>query len=71
MLRAYHNYPGMAGFCVSGIFCAALTSISSAVNSLAAVTIEDFVKPICGSRGWAKDEIAARLSKCFGIYCIT
>lgn len=68
MLRAYHNIPGMAGFCVSGIFCAALTSISSAVNSLAAVTIEDFVKPICGSRGWAKEEVAAKLSKCFAFF---
>ncbi|KAG8201772.1 hypothetical protein JTE90_012830 [Oedothorax gibbosus] len=48
-MRSLGAYPGAAGFCVSGIFCAALSSISSAVNSLAAVTHQDCVTPMCNA----------------------
>ncbi|XP_076359006.1 sodium-coupled monocarboxylate transporter 1-like [Tachypleus tridentatus] len=36
--------PGLPGLFVSGIFSGALSTVSSGVNSLAAVTLEDFVK---------------------------
>lgn len=39
------SYPGVPGLFVSGIFSATLSTISSAVNSLAAVTLEDYIKP--------------------------
>lgn len=41
-----HNLPGMAGLFVSGIFSASLSTVSAALNSLAAVTLEDYVKPL-------------------------
>ncbi|XP_037935642.1 putative sodium-dependent multivitamin transporter [Teleopsis dalmanni] len=37
---------GLAGLFISGIFCASLSTISSAINSLAAVTLEDYIKPL-------------------------
>ncbi|XP_033609452.1 putative sodium-dependent multivitamin transporter isoform X2 [Cryptotermes secundus] len=39
------NMPGLAGLFVAGIFSGSLSTVSSAVNSLAAVTIEDYLKP--------------------------
>lgn len=36
---------GLAGLVVSGIFAASLSTISAALNSLAAVTLQDYVRP--------------------------
>lgn len=38
--------PGASGLFVSGIFSGCLSTVSSALNSLAAVTVEDYLKPI-------------------------
>ena len=38
------DYPGFPGFFVAGCFSGALSSVSGGLNSLAAVTLEDFVK---------------------------
>lgn len=40
------HMPGISGLFVSGIFCASLSTISSAISSLAAVTLEDYLKPL-------------------------
>ncbi|GBO36627.1 hypothetical protein AVEN_224593-1, partial [Araneus ventricosus] len=37
----------LPGLFVSGIFSGALSSVSSALNGMAAVTVEDFLKPYC------------------------
>lgn len=37
--------PGMAGLFVAGVFSAALSSLSTGLNSLAAVFLEDYIKP--------------------------
>lgn len=39
------HIPGLSGLFVSGIFSGSLSSISSAISSLSAVTIEDYIKP--------------------------
>lgn len=36
--------PGLTGLFVSGIFSASLSTVSAAINSLAAVTLEDYIK---------------------------
>ncbi|GFR09668.1 putative sodium-dependent multivitamin transporter [Trichonephila clavata] len=38
--------PGLPGLFVAGVFSASLSSVSSAINSLAAVTVEDFLHPV-------------------------
>ncbi|GFU22031.1 putative sodium-dependent multivitamin transporter [Nephila pilipes] len=40
------NLPGLPGLCICGIFSATLSTVSSAINCLASVTSEDFLKPI-------------------------
>jgi sodium-coupled monocarboxylate transporter 8/12 len=40
------HIPGLTGLFCSGIFSASLTTISSCLNSLAAVTLEDYFKPL-------------------------
>lgn len=39
------NIPGFAGLFIAGIFSASLSSLSTALNSAAAVVLEDFWKP--------------------------
>lgn len=46
VVDALGHIPGLAGLFVSGIFSAGLSSISSSLNSLAAITLEDYFKPL-------------------------
>ncbi|XP_058824324.1 putative sodium-dependent multivitamin transporter [Topomyia yanbarensis] len=46
VVDAMGNIPGLPGLFVSGIFSASLSTVSAALNSLAAVTLEDYLKPI-------------------------
>lgn len=39
------KYPGMPGLFVAGIFSAALSSLSTCLNAMAAVVLEDFYRP--------------------------
>ncbi|KAI9589534.1 putative sodium-dependent multivitamin transporter [Glossina fuscipes] len=70
------HLPGMAGLFVSGIFSGSLSTISSAISSLAAVTLEDYIKPTLTWRkhGQLNDEKYAYYSKLlsviYGTLCI-
>ena len=44
------DFPGVPGLFIAGIFSASLSTVSATLNSLAAVILEDFVKPICKAR---------------------
>ncbi|XP_021948921.1 sodium-coupled monocarboxylate transporter 1 [Folsomia candida] len=39
------NYPGLPGLLVAGLTCGSLSSVSSALNALPAIIVEDYVKP--------------------------
>ncbi|KAH8310912.1 hypothetical protein KR044_003467 [Drosophila immigrans] len=40
------SIPGLSGMFVAGVFSAALSSLSTGLNSLAAVFLEDYIKPL-------------------------
>ncbi|XP_059148788.1 sodium-coupled monocarboxylate transporter 1-like [Physella acuta] len=52
--------PGLPGLFVSSLFSGALSSVSSMLNSLAAVTWEDFMKPYMKN---VKDDKATKITK--------
>lgn len=58
-------YPGIPGLFVSGIFSGALSTVSSGVNSLAAVTLEDVVKRHIKNN--MSDRFATNLTKCLAV----
>ncbi|KAH8382223.1 hypothetical protein KR009_002454, partial [Drosophila setifemur] len=45
VIRSVGNVPGLVGLFVAGIFSAALSSLSTALNSLSGVILADFVEP--------------------------
>ncbi|KAK7096189.1 hypothetical protein V1264_005513 [Littorina saxatilis] len=44
------NFPGLPGLFIACLFSGALSSVSSCLNALAAVTWQDFLKPFLGHR---------------------
>ncbi|XP_017851041.1 sodium-coupled monocarboxylate transporter 1 isoform X2 [Drosophila busckii] len=44
VMETLGDYPGLPGIFVAGVFSAALSSLSTGLNSLSAVVLEDFVK---------------------------
>lgn len=44
VLDTMSNFPGISGLFAAGIFSGSLSTVSGALNSLAAVTIEDYLK---------------------------
>ncbi|XP_064627909.1 sodium-coupled monocarboxylate transporter 1-like isoform X2 [Lineus longissimus] len=46
VLEIFHKLPGIAGLFMACVFSAALSTVSSGLNSLATVVLEDLVKPI-------------------------
>ncbi|XP_076678763.1 putative sodium-dependent multivitamin transporter [Andrena cerasifolii] len=62
------RFPGLTGLFISGIFSASLSTISAMLNSLAAVALEDYVKPVCKKIGMEfPTEKATLIGKVLGI----
>lgn len=45
VMDVLRDYPGLPGLFIAGIFAASLSTLSTSLNSLAAVTMEDIYKP--------------------------
>lgn len=71
-MKSLSSYPGLPGIIIAGIFSGALSSVSSFVNSLAAVTLEDYVKPFFRERMSEKSEVMVTkfLALFFGLLCV-
>ncbi|GFQ96147.1 sodium-coupled monocarboxylate transporter 2 [Trichonephila clavata] len=63
----------MTGLCIAGIFSGSLSTISSALNSLATVTVMDFIHPFSSSIRQSETKsifTAKALSFSYGLICI-
>jgi len=65
------SMPGLPGLAVAGIFSGSLSTVSSAINSLAAVTLEDYIRPCFKSISDQSVSILVKfLALLFGGLCI-
>ncbi|KAH8294033.1 hypothetical protein KR054_007652, partial [Drosophila jambulina] len=46
VVQSLSTFPGVPGMFVAGVFSAALSSLSTGMNSLAAVFLEDYIRPL-------------------------
>ncbi|KAG8182495.1 hypothetical protein JTE90_020411 [Oedothorax gibbosus] len=68
--NAMSHLPGLPGLCIAGIFSASLSTVSSAINSLAAVTYEDFLGPLLPVTKNKPVMWTKLLSLLYGVTCI-
>ncbi|XP_070610890.1 sodium-coupled monocarboxylate transporter 1-like [Erythrolamprus reginae] len=71
VLNILEYYPGVPGLFVAGIYSASLSSLSTSINALATVTLEDFIKPYFTLSEEKLSYIAMGISLLFGIACLS
>ncbi|XP_028027941.1 sodium-coupled monocarboxylate transporter 1-like isoform X1 [Bombyx mandarina] len=73
VMDVFADWEGMPGIFIAGVFSAALSSLSTGLNSMAAVVLEDFWKPFCKVPTPKQSQIIVRLVViilgciCFGL----
>ncbi|KAG8199451.1 hypothetical protein JTE90_000318 [Oedothorax gibbosus] len=73
IISRLHSIPGLTGLCIAGIFSGSLSTMSSALNSLATVTVVDFVQPAIPSLTEFRTVTIAKflvISLFYGLLCI-
>uniref|UniRef100_A0A8C7I573 Sodium-dependent multivitamin transporter n=1 Tax=Oncorhynchus kisutch TaxID=8019 RepID=A0A8C7I573_ONCKI len=72
VMDVFRDLPGLPGLFVACLFSGALSTISSAFNSLATVTMEDLIKPFCPAMTEAKATLLSKgLALAYGLVCLT
>ncbi|KAM3587840.1 uncharacterized protein V6R79_015006 [Siganus canaliculatus] len=64
------DYPGLPGLFVAAAYSGSLSTVSSSVNALAAVTVEDLIKPHTNMSETHLAWISKGLSLIYGVLCI-
>ncbi|XP_048467808.1 sodium-coupled monocarboxylate transporter 1-like [Rhincodon typus] len=64
------DYPGVPGLFVAAAYSGTLSTVSSSINALAAVTVEDIIKPFISLSEQKLSWVTKGLSFLFGIICI-
>ncbi|XP_041716428.1 sodium-dependent multivitamin transporter-like [Coregonus clupeaformis] len=71
VMDVFRDLPGLPGLFVACLFSGALSTISSAFNSLATVTMEDLIKPYCPAMTEAKATLLSKgLAFAYGLVCL-
>ncbi|NXL70015.1 SC5A8 protein, partial [Leptocoma aspasia] len=71
VLDIMHDFPGMPGLFVASAYSGTLSTVSSSINALAAVTVEDLIKPYFKSLSERKlSWISMGMSLFYGGVCI-
>uniref|UniRef100_A0A8D0C9P7 Sodium-coupled monocarboxylate transporter 1 n=1 Tax=Salvator merianae TaxID=96440 RepID=A0A8D0C9P7_SALMN len=71
VLDIFNDFPGMPGLFVASAYSGTLSTVSSSINALAAVTVEDLIKPYFTSLGERKlSWISKGMSLFYGGVCI-
>ncbi|XP_034017568.1 solute carrier family 5 member 6a [Thalassophryne amazonica] len=71
VMDVFRDLPGLSGLFVACLFSGALSTISSAFNSLATVTMEDLIKPNFPAMTEAKATLLSKsLALVYGLVCL-
>ncbi|NWR02882.1 SC5A8 protein, partial [Paradoxornis webbianus] len=71
VLDILHDFPGVPGLFVASAYSGTLSTVSSSINALAAVTVEDLIKPYFKSLSEKKlSRISMGMSLFYGGVCI-
>ncbi|XP_032902668.1 sodium/iodide cotransporter-like [Amblyraja radiata] len=71
VLDIFRDYPGVPGLFLAGAFSGTLSTVSTSINAMAAVTLEDIIKPRV--KTWSERRlilISKGLSLLYGLACI-
>lgn len=71
--ESFQHIPGLTGLFVSGILSGSLSTVSSSINSLAAVTFEDYIRPLLKShnpRATTASLITKAVALFYGSTCV-
>ncbi|KAI4502768.1 hypothetical protein M0802_001812 [Mischocyttarus mexicanus] len=60
VMETLSKYPGVPGLFIAGIFSAGLSTVSATVNSLSAIILEDYVKPLYRYKSKGKEMSSTR-----------
>ncbi|XP_053170204.1 sodium-coupled monocarboxylate transporter 1-like [Scomber japonicus] len=64
------DYPGLPGLFFAGVYSGSLSTVSSSINAMAAVTLEDLIKPYTNMSERQLFRLSKGLSFFYGILCI-
>ncbi|XP_012732516.2 sodium-coupled monocarboxylate transporter 1 isoform X1 [Fundulus heteroclitus] len=64
------DYPGLPGLFVAAAFSGSLSTVSSSINALAAVTVEDIIRPYSNFSEKHLSWISKGMSLFYGVLCI-
>uniref|UniRef100_A0A4W6E089 Solute carrier family 5 member 8 n=1 Tax=Lates calcarifer TaxID=8187 RepID=A0A4W6E089_LATCA len=67
----FTGYPGLKGLFFAAVYSGSLSTVSSSINALAAVTLEDLIKPYTNMSEKHLTWVSKGLSFFYGVVCIT
>ncbi|XP_075716189.1 sodium-coupled monocarboxylate transporter 1-like [Rhinoderma darwinii] len=70
VLDILRNYPGVPGLFVACAYSGTLSTVSSSINALAAVTVEDLIKPYTNLSERKLSWLSKGMSAFYGVLCI-